>query len=330
VPDDSADRREHDLERQAHSRDHAGHVHGPLRRDPATGATPASAGFRGRLSAAFWLTAGLFLAELVVGILASSLAVIADAGHLATDVVTLGAALIGTRIAIRPDSTGRRTYGRYRAEVFAAGLAVLLMVGVGVVVVVGAIERIHSTPDVAPGPMALIGAIGLVVNLVCVALLRGGSNESLTIKGAYLEVLGDAAGSAGVLLAALLIAATGSSVWDVVIAVAIGAFVVVRAIGLGRSVLRVLGQQVPAGLDPVAVAEDLAALDGVADVHDLHLWELTSGMTVATAHLVSATGADQHGVLDDARDLLSHRYRIEHATLQVEPADHTSCGNIGW
>ena len=307
-----------------------GHSHGPTRRDPATGAAPASARFRPRLIAAFVLTAALFVAELVVGLLAASLAVVADAGHLATDVVTLGAALVATRIAVMPDATGRRTYGRYRAEVFAAGLAVLLMFGVGIFVVVGAISRIGGTPEVAAGPMAVIGVVGLVVNLVCVGLLRRGAGASLTVRGAYLEVLGDAAGSVGVLLAAVLIATTGNPVWDVVIAVAIGAFVVVRAVGLGRSVLRVLGQQVPAGLDPVAVARDLAAIRGVADVHDLHLWELTSGMTVATAHLVSTDGADQHDVLDGARDLLSSQYRIEHATLQVEPADHTSCRNMGW
>lgn len=307
-----------------------GHSHGPVKRDPATGAAPASAGFRGRLTAAFGLTTGMFVAELVVGLLASSLAVVADAGHLAADVVTLGAALIATRIAVRPDGTGRRTYGRYRAEVFASGLAVLMMLGVGVFVVAGAISRIGESPDVDAGPMAVIGAVGLVVNLVCVALLRGGAGASLTIKGAYLEVLGDAAGSLGVLIAGLLIAITGAPIWDVVVAIAIGAFVVVRAVGLGRSVLRVLGQHVPDGLDPAAVATDLAGLDGVASVHDLHLWELTSGMSVATAHLVSRNGADTHRVLDEARDLLSNRYRIEHATLQIEPADHTSCGNLGW
>ncbi len=291
---------------------------------------PASGRFRGRLTAAFALTGSLFVAELVVGLLASSLAVVADAGHLATDVVTLGAALFATRLAVRPDPSGRRSYGRYRAEVFAAGLAVLLMLGVGVFVVAGAISRISSEPHVATLPMTIIGAVGLAGNVVALLLLRSGAKESLNVRGAYLEVLGDAAGSVGVIVAAVLIAATGSTVWDVVVAAGIGAFVVVRAVGLGRSVLRVLGQQVPTGMDPQQVAADLAGIEGVADVHDLHLWELTSGMTVATAHLVSADDADHHGVLDRARDLLANRYRIEHATLQIEPADHTSCGAIDW
>jgi cobalt-zinc-cadmium efflux system protein len=323
----------HREDRPAPDRAHrGGHHHGIG--GPTGGAdghpAPASRRFRGRLTAAFALTAALFVAELVVGLLAGSLAVVADSGHLATDVVTLGAALVATRIAVRPDSSGRRTYGRYRAEVFAAGLAVLLMIGVGVFVVAGAIGRVGAQPQVATGPMAIIGIVGLVVNLACLLLLHAGAGESLNVRGAYLEVLGDAAGSLGVLVASGLIAWTGSAVWDVVVAVGIGAFVVVRAVGLGRAVLRVLGQQAPQGMDPQQVADDLAAIDGVADVHDLHLWELTSGMTVATAHLVSADGANHHGVLDRARDVLSSRYHIEHATLQIEPADHTSCRNIDW
>lgn len=291
---------------------------------------PASRRHRPRLIAAFGLTSGLFVAELIVGLLAGSLAVVADAGHMATDVVTLGAALLATRIALQPDHTGQRTYGRYRAEVFAAGLAVLLMFAVGVFVVLGAISRIGSNPDIETGPMAIIGIVGLVVNVVSLLLLRAGSKESLNLKGAYLEVLGDAAGSVGVIAAALLIGWTGWAAWDVAVAVGIGAFVVVRAVGLARSVLRVLGQHAPEGIDPNTVAEQLGGVDGVCDVHDVHIWELTSGMTVATAHLVARDAADHHAVLDGARDLLAHQYSIEHATLQVEPPDHTSCRHLGW
>ena len=327
--EDPEDRSEQDHPGAPHGGHHHG-IGGATQRDASGRPVPASRRFRGRLTAAFSLTAMLFVAELVVGLLAGSLAVVADSGHLATDVVTLGAALVATRIAARPDPTGRRTYGRYRAEVFAAGMAVLLMVAVGVFVVAGAVSRIGGEPHIQTGPMAIVGAAGLLVNLVCLLLLHSGAGESINVRGAYLEVLGDAAGSVGVLVASGLIAWTGSPVWDVVVAIGIGIFVVVRAVGLGRSVLRVLGQQAPQGMDPQQVADDLATIGGVADVHDLHLWELTSGMTVATAHLVSADGADHHAVLDRARDLLSSRYRIEHATLQIEPADHTSCGNIDW
>lgn len=303
--------------------DTPGHHHGGF-------GLSASSRFRGRLIAAFVLTGALFVAELIVGLIAGSLAVIADAGHMATDVLTLGAALAATTIAARADTSGQRTYGRYRAEVFAAGFAVLLMLAVGIGVVVSAIGRIGAEIEIETGLMMVIGVIGLVINLVSLFLLHSGAGESLNIRGAYLEVMGDAAGSVGVVLAAILIRATGWSVWDVVIAFGIGAFVIVRAVALGRSVLRVLGQHAPTGVDPHDVAEQLAGIDGVADVHDLHIWELTSGMTVATAHLVAADAADHHAVLDAARDLLAHGYDIEHATLQIEPLDHTSCRQMDW
>ena len=299
------------------------HTHG-------TAATSSGARFRGRLAMAFGLTAAFFLVELVAGVLSGSLAVVADAGHMATDVVALGASLVATRVAARPDGTGRRTYGSYRAEVFAAGLATLLMVGVGVFVVVEAVYRIGEPAHVASTVMIVVGVTGLLVNGVCALLLRDGSTQSLNIRGAYLEVLGDAAGSAGVLLAGALIAWTGNPVWDIVVACAIGLFVLIRAFGLGRSVLRVLGQHAPEGIDPAAVETDLAAVDGVHEVHDLHLWTLTSGMNVATAHLVADDGAGLHQVLDDAKAVLASKHHIDHATLQVEPADHRGCGEVGW
>jgi len=185
-------------------------------------------------------------------------------------------------------------------------------------------------PAVSATPMLVVGLIGLAVNGVGLIMLRTGSRQSINIRGAYLEVLGDAAGSVGVIIAGLLIRWTGSSVWDVVVAVVIGVFVLIRAVGLGRSVIRVLGQHAPEGVDPAAVEADLAAVPGVIEVHDLHLWSLTSGMNVATAHLVSAPEADNHAVLDAATKVLASAHHIEHATLQVEPADHSSCGETAW
>ena len=307
------------------------HGHGATAGGPkGAGGPNAGAHFRGRLAVTFGLTAAFFVVELVVGLAAGSLALIADAGHMATDVLALGASLVATRMAGRPDGTGRRTYGRYRSEVFAAGFAVLLMVGVGVFIVVESVSRIGEDPDVSSTPMVIVGLIGLAVNAVGLVLLRAGAKQSINIKGAYLEVLGDAAGSVGVLIAGLLIRWTGSPVWDLVVAVIIGVFVLVRAVGLGRSVLRVLGQHAPEGVDPEAVEADLAAVPGVVEVHDLHLWALTSGMNVATAHLVSAHGVDHHAVLDAATQVLASAHHIDHATLQVEPADHTSCREISW
>ncbi len=249
---------------------------------------------------------------------------------MAADVVALGAALVATRIAVRPDPTGRRTFGSYRAEVFASGLAVLLMLGVAVYIAVEAVGRIGSTPQVSSRPMLLVGALGLVVNLVCVAMLRPGADASLNVKGAYLEVVADTLGSVGVIIAAVLIATTGKTVWDTGIALGIAAYVAVRAVLLGREVLAVLGQHAPPGTNPEEVAGALAAIPGVSDVHDLHVWTLTSGMNVATAHLVTARAVDAHGVLDQARQIMRSRFGVDHATLQVEPDTHTGCQEVTW
>ncbi|KUO16223.1 cation diffusion facilitator family transporter [Streptomyces dysideae] len=286
--------------------------------------------YRWRLSVSFALVGSFFVVELVYGLLSGSLALLSDAGHMAADVVALGAALVATRIATRPDTTGRRTYGSYRAEVFASLLSVALMLAVAVYVVIEAVGRIGSGAEVSSGPMLVVGGIGLAVNLVALLLLRSGAAESLNVKGAYLEVVADTAGSVGVIAAGWLVAATGQAFWDTLVALAIGVFVAVRAVALGREVFAVLGQHAPAGMDPAAVADDLAAVDGVKDVHDLHLWTLTSGMNVATAHLVTADRANGHAVLDQARDLLRDRHGVAHATLQVEPADHTGCDRVGW
>lgn len=314
----------------AHGHDH-GHGHGH-------GRTSGSGTHRWRLQVAFVLVAGFFVVELLAGLASGSLALVSDAGHMAADVVALGAALVATRIATRRDTTGRRTFGSYRAEVFASGLAVLLMLGVALYIVTEAIGRIGDDPEVATGPMLLVGGIGLVVNLASMALLRGGAAESLNVKGAYLEVLADTLGSVGVIGAGVLVTATGQPGWDTAIALGIAIFVAVRAVLLGREVLAVLGQHAPAGIDPEAASQALLEVPGVADVHDLHLWTLTSGMNVATAHLVAAP-ADLHDpaqrpdtgrILTLASAVMREQFGIEHATLQVEPADSEGCGRITW
>lgn len=301
----------------------AGHTHPPPEGH-------AGGRHRWRLSIAFGLIASFFLVELVFGLLSGSLALLSDAGHMAADVVTLGAALVATRIATRPDTTGRRTFGSYRAEVFASGLAVLLMLGVAAYVMLEAVARVGSSVEVQTGPMMVVGTLGLVVNVVALLLLRGGAQESLNVKGAYLEVVADTAGSVGVIVAGALVAATGESAWDTAVALAIGAFVAVRAVMLGRQVLTVLAQHAPEGVDVDEVLADLRTIDRVQDIHDVHLWTLTSGMHVATAHLVVSDDAPVHPVLDRARELLRDRHGIAHATLQVEPRSHRGCAEIDW
>ena len=298
--------------------------------DHHAGAHHAGARHRWRLGVSFALVAAFFVLELVYALTSGSLSLLSDAGHMAADVVALGAALVATRIATRPDTTGRRTYGSYRAEVFASGLAVLLMLGVAGYVVVEALRRFGDPVEVQSTAMLVVGTIGLAVNVVAILLLRGGADESLNVKGAYLEVVADAAGSVGVIAAGVLVSRTGRPVWDTVVALAIGGFVAVRAVGLGRQVLAVLGQHVPAGMEPHAVTADLAGIEGVRDVHDLHVWTLTSGMHVATAHLVSAPGADVQRILGDGQAVLRERHDIAHATLQVEPATGEGCLDTDW
>lgn len=301
----------------------AGHSHGAP-------AGHAGGRYRARLAAAFALVAGFFAVELVTGIISGSLALISDAGHMAADVVALGAALVATKIATRPDSTGRRTYGSYRAEVFASGLTVLIMLGVAAYVVIEAISRINSEPDIASTPMLVVGAIGLAVNIACMLLLRAGSQESLNVKGAYFEVVADAAGSVGVIIAGVLVTLTGNGLWDTLVALAIGIFVAVRAVVLGRQVLAVLGQHIPEGMTLAEVVADLESVPGVSDIHDLHIWTLTSGMNVATAHLVVSDGVAARDVLTDAQRVLAERHQIEHATLQVEETPTSQCHEVNW
>jgi cobalt-zinc-cadmium efflux system protein len=290
----------------------------------------AGARHRWRLTAAFVLVAAFFLVELGYALASGSLALLSDAGHMAADVVALGAALLATRIATRQDSTGRRTYGSYRAEIFASGFTVLLMLGTAAYVALEAASRIGEGATVEAGPMLAVGALGLAVNVLALLLLRGGASESLNVRGAYLEVVADAAGSVGVIVAGALVAATGDALWDTVVALAIGAFVAVRAVVLGRQVLAVLAQHVPADLDVDEVTRDLTAVEGVCDVHDLHLWTLTSGMHVATAHLVATESGDLAGILEQARQVLRDDHGVVHATLQVEPASSRACHELDW
>lgn len=290
----------------------------------------AGARHRWRLAVAFGLVGSFFAVELVVGLASGSLALISDAGHMAADVVALGAALAATKIAARPDRSGRRSYGSYRAEIFASGLTVLIMLGVSAYVVVEALGRMGEEVHVAAGPVVVVGVLGLLVNIVSILLLRGGSEESLNVKGAYYEVVADAAGSVGVVLAGVLVATTGEAWWDTVVALAIGVFVAVRAVVLGREVLAVLGQHVPEGMQLDEVVRDLEAVTGVADVHDLHVWTLTSGMYVATAHLVVEDSTSGQAVLDEARAVMRTQHHIEHATLQVESRATQDCHAATW
>jgi len=309
------------------SHDH-GHSHGP---------SLARAGerHRGRLLIAFVLIAVFFVVEAVAGIATNSLALLSDAGHMLTDVIGLGMALAAIQLATRFERGGRastssHTFGLYRLEILAAFVNALLLFAVAIWVLIEAVRRLFDEPEVLSGPMLVVAVLGLIVNLIAFALLREGSKESLNIEGAYLEVLADAVGSVGVILAAVLIAAFDWRWADPVIAAAIGLWILPRTYRLGRQAVRVLLQAAPAHVDLDRLSGDLTDIEGVVDVHDLHVWTLTSEMEAASAHLMVGEGTDGHGVLDQARHLLTEEYGISHGTFQVEPESHTGCHEVTW
>ncbi len=268
--------------------------------------------------------------EIIAGFVTGSLALLSDAGHMATDAVGLGMALAAITAANKTDSEGHRTYGLYRLEILAALANAVLLFGVAGYVLIEAARRFQDPPDVLSGPMLLVAGLGLIVNVIGWWLLRQGATESINVEGAFLEVLADLIGSIGVIIAALLLRYTGWAYADPIFGAAIGLFILPRAWRLGRRALRILVQAAPKGLDLEELRSQLAAIPGVTDIHDLHVWTLTSEMDVATVHLVNRDGTDPHPILDQARALLQDKYRISHATLQVEPETHTGCQEVNW
>ncbi|MEH0937151.1 cation diffusion facilitator family transporter [Micromonospora psammae] len=286
---------------------------------------------RGRLWAAFALLAALMVVEAVAAFGTGSLALLSDAGHMFTDVLGIGMALAAITATRRADRDPQRTFGLYRLEVLAALANAVLLSGVAIYVLVEAVRRFGDPHEVLTGPMLAVAVLGLLANVAAFALLRAGAQESINLRGAYLEVIGDLLGSLGVIGAALLIGGTGWWWVDPAVAVAIGLFILPRTWRLGRAAVRILVQAAPEHLQVTAVHDRLAAVPGVAEVHDLHVWTLTSGMDVASAHLTMTPGAEVGTVLAAARSALHEDFRIDHATLQIEPgAAPGACGPSHW
>ncbi|MFJ4782392.1 cation diffusion facilitator family transporter [Streptomyces sp. NPDC088794] len=295
-----------------------GHAHGP------TTGTAASA-YRGRLRVALSITLGVMVIEVVGGVLADSLALIADSAHMATDALGLGMALLAIHFANRP-ATGNRTFGFARAEILAALANCLLLLGVGGYVLYEAVQR-FVTPAATEGGLTIVfGAIGLVANMVSLTLLVRGQEESLNVRGAFLEVVADALGSLAVIISALVILGTGWQAADPIASLVIGLMIVPRTLKLLRETLDVLLETAPKGVDMADVRSHMLALDGVEDVHDLHAWTITSGMPVLSAHVVvrsdvlSAIGHEK--MLHELQECLGDHFDVEHCTFQLEPVGH--------
>ncbi len=280
----------------------------------------AAGAHRTRLLGVFGLTLTFFLVELVGGFLANSLALIADAGHMFTDVAGIGMALLAITFAGRPAS-GTRTFGFLRLEILAAVVNAVLLFGVAAYVLFEAWRRLSDPPEVASGLMLGVALLGLGANAVSLYVLRGAQRQSLNMRGAYLEVMGDLAGSAAVIVAAIVIGLTGWTQADAIASALIGLLILPRTWGLLREAIDILLEATPKGVDLDEVRSHILRAPGVADVHDLHASTITSGMNVVSAHVVLTEAADPPQVLDELCRCLSGDFDIEHSTFQLETAD---------
>ncbi|WOX14049.1 cation diffusion facilitator family transporter [Streptomyces sp. N50] len=301
----------------------AGHDHGHSHGAPVTGT--AAAAYQGRLRIALGITITVMVVEVVGGLLADSLALIADAAHMATDALGLGMALLAIHFANRP-ATGNRTFGLARAEILAALANCLLLLGVGGYVLYEAVQRFVTPADTEGGLTIVFGLIGLVANMISLTLLVRGQKDSLNVRGAFLEVAADALGSLAVIISAVVILTTGWQAADPIASLAIGLMIVPRTLKLLRETLDVLLESAPKDVDMQDVRAHIVALDGVEDVHDLHAWTITSGMPVLSAHVVvrsdvlNAIGNEK--MLHELQGCLGDHFDVEHCTFQLEPRGH--------
>lgn len=270
-----------------------------------------------RLRWALAITAVYFFAELIGGLMTNSLALLSDAGHMLSDIVALGLSLFAFQIAQRP-ATAKQTYGYHRLEILAAlvnGLALWLIVGI---LFHAAYNRLFDPPEVQSGGMLIIATIGLGVNVAAAIILHGTHDESLNVRGALLHVLGDALGSVGAIVAASIIILTGWNEADPIISIFIGVLILFTSWSLIKESAGILMQSVPKEIDLQRVQETIEQVKGVVEVHDLHVWTVTSGVFTLTVHAVVDNGEDFHQVLNGIESVLKDRFRIEHTTIQLE------------
>ncbi len=270
----------------------------------------------------------VFVVQVGGGLLANSLALLADAGHVFTDVAGVALALGAIWMASRPPSEAR-TFGWYRAEILAAAINAVILFGVAAFILYEAWRRLSEPPEIASGLMLVVGVFGMGGNLVALWVLRGPQARSLNMRGAYLEVLGDLLGSVAVVVAALVIALTGFAAADAIASAVIGLAILPRTWGLLREAVDVLLEATPRGLQLADVREHLLRAEGVEDIHDLHAWTITSGLPVVSAHVVLKPGAVPAMVLDELCQCLTGDFDVEHSTLQLETSDRRRLEEAG-
>jgi cobalt-zinc-cadmium efflux system protein len=281
---------------------------------------------RRRLSIAIAIVAAFLIVEIVGALLAGSLALLADAGHMFSDLLGLVIALVALGIAARP-ATDRQTFGYQRAEVFGALANGLILIGVALYVAIEGVQRLFEPGEVLGLPMLVIAGVGLLANVAVMLVLRGGE-KTIGMRGAYLEVLGDLFGSIAAVVAGVVILTTGFTQADAIASLVIAALIIPRAISLLRDVFHVLSQAVPSHMNVAEIREHLLGAEGVIDVHDVHVWAITSGAPVFSAHVVVSkqlfeTGGTER-LLDELGGCMSAHFDVEHSTFQLEPEEHAA------
>lgn len=270
-----------------------------------------------RLTIAMVLAGSYLAAEIVGGLWTGSLALLADAGHMLTDVAGLGLSLLAVRFAERP-ATPERTYGYYRGEILAALTNAVVLIMISVYILYEAYRRLWAPPEIASGTVLAVAGVGLLVNAAGMLVLRDSASTSLNAKGAYYEVLSDLLSSVAVIVAAAVMWMTSWYYADPIVSAGIGLFILPRTWRLLREAVGVLLEGTPSDINVASVREVLASVPGVQGVHDLHVWSLTSGYNALSAHLVAADPSSSPVVMTAARNAVTTQFNIRHVTLQVE------------
>jgi cobalt-zinc-cadmium efflux system protein len=279
---------------------------------------------RARLAATLVLTLGYMLAEIVGGYLADSLSLLADAGHMFSDAAALGLSFFAAWISRRPP-TPQHSYGYYRAEILAALANGATLIAISIMIFIEAFHRLSAPPEVAGGLLAAVAAGGLAVNILGLAILHAGKDESLNMRGAWLHLISDALGSVAALSAGGLVWAFGWEWADPVASVVIGILVIVSSWNLLKQAIAILMESTPGHLDVDAVRGAMMSAPGIGEVHDLHIWTITSGMDSLSAHVVLLPGFENHAALEALRRVLHDEFAIDHITIQIDPAGQENC-----
>jgi cobalt-zinc-cadmium efflux system protein len=272
---------------------------------------------RRALAIALALIAGLMVVEVVVGVLSSSLALLSDAAHMLTDAAALALALLANRLARRP-AGGAMTFGLGRAEILSAQANGATLLVLGLLIVYEGVRRLVNPPDVPGAPLLIVAALGILVNLAATWTLARANRESLNVEGAYQHVLTDLAAFIATAIAGVVILLTGFARADGIAALIVAAIMLHSAYGLLKASGRVFLEAAPAGVDPDAIGRAMAGAAGVVEVHDLHVWEVTSGFPALSAHVLVGDATDCHATRRRLEGLLAERFKIEHTTLQVD------------